>query len=141
MTYATQQDLIDRYGETELIQLTDRTNLGVINVTVLNQALADADAEIDAYLAGRYAMPLASVPLVLKRAACDIARCGLYSDAAPELLVTRRKEAVRLLENIAKGTVNLGLDSAGAAAPAADTVQFVTGGKVFKRETTSGCDE
>lgn len=141
MTYATQTDMTDRYGETELIQLTDRTGAGVINVTVLNQALADADAEIDAYLAGRYTIGEDSVPLVLKRAACDIARCNLYSDAAPDLIVTRRKEAVRLLENIAKGTVNLGLDSAGATAPSADTVQFVTGGKVFKRETNAGCDE
>ncbi len=134
MTYATQQDMVDRFGSTELIQLTDRASLGVIDTAVLGQALADANAEIDAYLAGRYTVG-DSVPLVLKRAACDIARCGLYSDAAPELIITRRKDAVRLLENLAKGAINIGLDSAGAVVPVADTVQFVTGSKVFKRDS------
>ena len=44
MSYCTRQNLIDRFGEPELIQLTDLDNLGVIDDTVLNQAISDADA-------------------------------------------------------------------------------------------------
>ena len=41
----TRQDLIDRFGEDELVLLTDREGRGVINDEVLNRAIEDAEAE------------------------------------------------------------------------------------------------
>ena len=57
MTYALQQDLIDRFGESELIQLTDRTNVPPTDVddVVVGRALADADGTIDGYIGKKYA--------------------------------------------------------------------------------------
>lgn len=133
MTYATQQNLLDRYGEQELIELTDRANLGVIDAAVLAQALADADAEINGYLAGRYALPLATTPVVLVRAACDIARFNLHKDAAPELVQKRRDDAVKFLALVGQGKIGLGLDAAAETAPATGGPQHAGGARVFDR--------
>ncbi len=126
MTYATQQDLIDRYGEEELLQLTDRANTGSIVAAVVNKALADADAEIDSYLAARYALPLATVPEVVVRLASDMARFYLYDDRATEGVSKRYDNAVKLLRSIASGAASIGVDSAHAQ-PATDGGPSVDG--------------
>lgn len=112
MGYATKQNLIDRFGAEELIQLTDRATppAGVINDTVLNQALADADAEADGYLGARYTLPLASVPLALKRIAADIARYRLYDNRATDEVRQRYEDAVKFLRDVSRKEATLGID-------------------------------
>lgn len=134
MTYATQQNLIDRFGQTEIAQLTDRTNGTTIDATVVAKALADADAEINGYLSARYTLPLSPVPTILERLACDIARYYLFEDRVTEQVTARYDAAVKLLTNVAKGVAALGVDAASAAPAVADTVQFTPGQKVFARE-------
>jgi phage gp36-like protein len=112
MTYATRDDLQERFGLDELTQLTDRMGAGVPDDTLVARALADADAEIDGYLAVRYLLPVTSVPPMLARVACDIARYRLWDDRASAEVRERYTDARRLLELIAKGTVGLGLSSA-----------------------------
>jgi phage gp36-like protein len=107
MTYATQQDLTDRFGAVEIAQLSDRTNGAVVDAVVVGRALSDADAEIDAYLATRYQLPLASVPPVLARMAADVARYRLYDDKAVESVRVRYQDAVSLLKRMARGEVQL----------------------------------
>ena len=107
MSYATLQELVDRYGEERLVQLTDRSMAEVIDQAVLLRAIADA--EIDGYLAARYRLPLASVPPVLTRIAPDIVFYRLHSDEAPEEVRTRYEDARRLLEGISRGSVGLGV--------------------------------
>jgi phage gp36-like protein len=109
MSYTTLQELVDRYGEERLVQLTDRSMAEVIDQAVLLRAIADADAEIDGYLAARYRLPLASVPPVLTRIAPDIVFYRLHSDEAPEEVRTRYEDARRLLEGISRGSVGLGV--------------------------------
>jgi phage gp36-like protein len=115
MTYATQTDLEERFGSDELAHRTDRAAGVVIDAAVLGRALADADAEIDGYLATRYTLPLASTPPVLNRLACDLARYRLYDDGVPETVRLRYQDAVSLLKRMASGEVQL----AGIAAPVA----------------------
>ncbi len=111
MTYATQQNMIDRFGQQELVELTDKDNIGEINAALMALALADADAEINAYLAGRYTLPLAGAPPVLAKFAADIARYGLYGARAPEQVKARYDDAVKFFKLLAQGTVSLGLDT------------------------------
>lgn len=111
MPYAIRTDMEARYGEEELIQLTDRDNLGQINDAVLTQALTDADDEINAYLAGRYSVPVTPVPKVLTRVACAIARYRLYDAAAPERVAKDYEADVRFLRDVANGVVKLGVDA------------------------------
>jgi len=133
MSYASAQQMIDRFGEAELIQLTDRANppLQTIDDYVLNAALNDADAEINGYLQARYTLPLASVPLNIARIARDIARYRLYDDAVTDAVKLRYEQAVKELERISKGIIQLGLDGSNhtvnataQAATAADAAVF-----------------
>jgi len=115
MAYATIDDLIARLGKREIIDLTDRTGSGVVDTAAVDQALTDACAEIDGYLAARYQLPLPTVPTVLTRLTCDIAvyrlmtlrRMGDVEDAR-----RRYEDVIRLLERIASGRVALGLPAA-----------------------------
>lgn len=116
MTYATQADLVDRFGTEELIQRTNRTDGLTIDTVVLGRALGDADAEIDGYLATRYSLPLASIPPVLVRLAADIARYRLSDKGISDTVRQRYEDSVSLLKRISSGDVQL----AGAAVVAAD---------------------
>ncbi len=131
MTYATQQDLIDRFGEKELLELTDRANTGSINATVVSRALTDADAEINGYLAARYTLPLASVPEVIVRLASDIARFYLYDERATEQVSKRYDNAVKLLRSIASGAVTIGVDSQNAQPATEGGAQTQANDRVF----------
>ncbi|MDP1673371.1 MAG: DUF1320 domain-containing protein [Burkholderiales bacterium] len=137
MSYATKQDMIDRFGETELVQITNQEDHAatVINDTVLNQALADADAEIDGYLIGRYALPLASVPATLKRNACDIARYHLYDNRVTEQVQKRYDNVVAFLRMLAKGDASLGLDAAHQETPTTGGPAIAAGDRVFTADS------
>lgn len=136
MPYATQSDLTARFTETELIQLTDRdATTSAVDTAVLDAALQDADAEIDARLMARYTLPLASVPRLLVNAACDIARYRLYDDRAPDHVVKRYDDALRLLDKISKGDVQLGLDAAAQPAQVASGPQFSEPQRTFSRDS------
>jgi phage gp36-like protein len=105
MPYCTKQNLIDRFDEAELIQLTDGP-LGTIDDDVINAAIADADAEINSYLTA-YDLPLAVVPVNFLRIAADIARYYLYEDQPTETVTKRYDDAIKYLMMIAKGTIIL----------------------------------
>lgn len=136
--YATLADLIARFREAELVQLTDLDNQGAIVVGTVDKAIADASAVIDAYLAPRYALPLATVPRVLLNICCDLARAQLYEDAITDQVQKRADAAMALLRDIGKGNVSLGVDQAGAAEPVDAGPVVVTGGeRVFSRDLLS----
>lgn len=107
MPYATQADLETRFGSKELAKLTDRTAGSVIDAAVVDRALVDAAAEIDGYLAVRYQLPLASVPVALAQPACDIARYNLWGERATEPIKQRYEAAVSRLKDIAGGRFKL----------------------------------
>lgn len=115
MTYATQADLETRFGQGELAELTDRVNGAVIDTGVVARALADAEAEIDGYLASRYSLPLATVPPLLPRLCADIARYYLHDERVTEAVRNRYTDAVRVLKSIASGDVQI--DGSAALAP------------------------
>lgn len=118
MSYVTLQGLIDRFGEAEILQVTDREGAGVVDQSVAQRALDDADAEIDSYLGARYTLPLATVPGVLTGAAADIARYRLYDDVAPETVESRYKQRIAWLRDVAAGRADLGVEEIDQSAPA-----------------------
>jgi len=74
VSYATAQDVINRYPNRDLVQLTNEDPAATtINVTPITQALSDASAEIDGYIEGRFTLPLIDPPAVLTRLATDLA--------------------------------------------------------------------
>lgn len=131
--YCTLQNLKDRFGETELIQLTDQTDASAIDTAVLNAAIADADAEINSYLTA-YTLPLATIPANFERLACDITRYYLYGTAVTELVKKRYDDAVKYLNLVAKGTINLAPDTSGTVVEeTGNSVEFSSSPSVFGR--------
>jgi phage gp36-like protein len=119
MSYASQSDMVERFGESEVAQRTNRVDGLTIDVAVLARALADADAQIDSYMATRYTLPLATTPTVLNRLACDMARYSLYDDGVPPTVRQRYEDAVSLLKKFASGEVRLaGLEAVAMAGTA-----------------------
>lgn len=138
MSYASQADMIDRFGEGELISLTDRAGTGAIDAGVLDRALADATAEVDGYLASRYQLPLTSTPTVLVRVCSDIARYLLHDDHIPEPVATRYKASVDLLRQVSLGRVSLGASDTGDEPTSNDGAEIESGGRVWARNDSKG---
>jgi len=119
MAYSTKDDVLDQLDEETLIQLTDDDNAGLVDNDKVTRAIADADATVDAYCQGRYTVPLDPVPNKIRQVSVDIAIYNLYSrrdDTAPETRKDRHKEAIRFLEKVADGKIDLG-----TATPAPET--------------------
>lgn len=113
MSYASKADLVARFGEQELIQLTDRANADQIDDAVVDSALADADELINSYLTQRYPLPLPSVPAILVSRASDIARFRLYDEAPTPEVRKRYEEAVSWLKDVAASRAGLGFLESG----------------------------
>jgi phage gp36-like protein len=95
MVYAQPSDMIARYPNRDLVQLTNEDpTQTVVNQIVLQQALADASAEIDGYLESRFTLPLSDPPAVLARLTCDVAMYRL-AGAAPAARSRRGAQALR----------------------------------------------
>ena len=136
MTYANQQDMVDRYGTARLTSLTDIETpaVGGIRTAMLAAKLADADAEIDGYLVGRYALPLATFPAILKVHACSIAWYRLLGSVADEAARRDYEDATAYLQRVARGDIGILAPSAAPAAEGIGPVIFDTGAKVFGRD-------
>ena len=113
--YASTGDLELRFGEAELVALTDRSDSGMYDDDFIGAAIADASAEIDSYIGARYALPLPGTPPLLRRLCCDIARYRLYDDSPTEAVSTLYQQAVRQLQAIAAGATQLTCPGAGPA--------------------------
>lgn len=110
--YSTEADLLKNIDEETLIELTDDssppTAIDSDNVT---EAIEDGDSIIDGYLRGKYTLPLASTPRLLKKISVDLAIYELYTRREdiepPKSVITKQEQALKLLERIKKGTVIL----------------------------------
>ncbi len=103
MTYATVTDLITKFGEQEIDELTDQGNPGK-----MDDAIADATSEINSYLAQRYEVPLQQIPVTITSACCDIARYRLYSHHATEEVNQRYKDRIAWLKLLSEGKLTIG---------------------------------
>ena len=114
MAYAGVQDMIDRFGQVEMIRLTTPADqdMDTVQADPVTRALEDASAVIDGYLRRRYQVPLDLVPPEIRRACCVLARFDLSTGdqrEASERTTQDRKDAVAWLTQISKGDVLLPL--------------------------------
>lgn len=109
-TYVTKQDLIDRDEQMLWNFAIDRTT-NELNDTWINQALDQADEEINSFLGRRFVLPLETVPGILNKVAIIIAFywLGDRDNQVTELLEKRYKDALTTLREIANGKRELGL--------------------------------
>lgn len=139
MAYCTIEDIRYAMDESDMIRFTDDDDVGIVNAQVVDKAVGDAGALVDAYLAARYAVPLDPVPDVVNGLACDIAvykissRRGIASDDV------RKKfdDAVKFLREFADGKAVLP-GATESATGGSDTVKMTSDTRVFSRERMRG---
>lgn len=116
MMYITVETLTTVFSQQILIQLSnDDARATAVNVDVLQQAIKVASERIDASLRGRYRLPLAEVPEMLKHHALYLARHWLYArrpeSKMPDTVKETFAQTIKELEQIANGRLHLGLPS------------------------------
>lgn len=128
MSYATRVDLEDRYGSDELTQREAMLSPGSIT-----RALDDADAEINSYVSGRYAVPLSPVPGSIVRVACAIARYHLLGDSATELARKAYEDARAFLRDVQSGRASLDGTTLVTGASGLASVEVASDPRLFSR--------
>lgn len=119
MTYATLEQLTQRYGESLLVQITDRGEVptGAIDTEVVERALKNTDGFINGFL-GRYKLPLVVVPDPLPDLAQSIAIYKLHRFEPDTKIKDEYNAARRQLRDIADGLFKLsaeGVETPGTA--------------------------
>ena len=130
MTYLTRANLEARFGATLIADLET-------GGAVVADAIADASAEVDTYLAGRYTLPLASVPDAITRIASQIARYNLWRRdvGSDHPAYVAYRDALKDLAKIADGSMNLGLSPLGDAPTQEGGPSVSPNERVFDRST------
>jgi len=135
--YATLADMLARYDEADLVQLTDQAGTGTIDAVRVDTALKSASTRIDGYVATKYRTAGVAVHPLLVDLACTLARYQLFRDAPPESVVADRKDAIATLEKIASGAVKL--DDGASEPPIRDGAIVVSRpDRIFGRDSMSG---
>jgi len=115
MAYSTQTDIEEQISQEELVELTDDSGGGGVSASVVERAIADADAEIDSYCAVRYSVPFDPVPAIIRKISVDIAIYHLFSRRSvikvPEERQKRYDNAIRFLRDVSRGLISLGADT------------------------------
>ncbi|MDQ6959560.1 MAG: DUF1320 family protein [Mariprofundaceae bacterium] len=98
MSHATKADMIAMFGDTEIVQITDRLNGGAIDDVVLQTALDDASSVADSYLPAIPEIPSRA----LVRHVAAIARFYLFSDKATDEVRERFDDAIKWLSGVSR---------------------------------------
>jgi phage gp36-like protein len=127
MIYADVSDMVNRFGEAEMItsSVPDGAAAEAIVPQVIIQKLEDASRIIDGYLRNRYRVPLDMAPPEINRACCMLARYDLLLGGqrfASDAVKDERDRVMRWLKDIAEGKVKL------------DMAEVAPGGESFSAE-------
>jgi phage gp36-like protein len=140
MAYCTQDDLLKLVPELELAQITADEG-DVPDAAVVAEGIAQADAEIDSYLAVRYQLPLIATPARVKSLAVDLSLYHLYSrrSVAPEVRQQKYDNAVAFLKLVAAGKAEI-VGASGVEVPGdvQDVTEVSSAARVFSRDKMSG---
>lgn len=112
MAYLELQDLLDELGEDVLVQLTDNSGTGEVDVARVEKAIEYAKGVFDAHARTRYSIPVPVTPVV-KSLNLDLAVFHLMKSRSTlkegvfEIKKIANDDAVKLLLNIANGKTAL----------------------------------
>jgi phage gp36-like protein len=137
MPYVTLQQMIDRFGEQEMIELTNlhSPDNTAINIAAFNAAMLDAESEMNSYIGIAASLPLASVPVVLNGKAADVTRYYLDTIDPRADVRQRYEDAIEWLKMLANGQVSIGLDDAGDSVAGGGLLRASTNAPMYTRST------
>lgn len=109
------------------------------------QAVDDAQAEIDGYLAKRYNVPFSRTPQVINKFSKDIAlynlvsRKGIDETDREKTYLTRYNSAISFLTKVAKGEIDIGISEGNSTEDAAQNgFTMKSAGRTFTRQDMKG---
>jgi phage gp36-like protein len=116
MAYITVQDLINLFGEPEIVQLSnlDEPNITTVNSARVNQAIAWSEDIFHSYASFYYVVPLVFlsgvIPPVVRGILLDFTRYQLDANLPREDVRIRYEDGIKWLTLLAAGKVSLGDD-------------------------------
>jgi phage gp36-like protein len=136
MAYSTQEDLLTMIPQAELAALTAETG-DEPDGQIVAEAIARADAEIDAACGLRYTVPFSPVPERVKTLSADLAINHLYSRraVAPDVWRQKYKDALAFLKQVAAGQATLAGSSGEPPAADRQSPDFSNATRIFSRDT------
>lgn len=140
MPYTSLDRLARRFGSTMLVQLTDRGEVatGVVDVAIVDQALADTDAVINASIGKRYLLPMAEVPALVADLALSIAIYKLHVTMPDEKIERDYDQAMKDLGALASGAKMLDVAGIEPATSGAGGVVTSDRPRMFTNESLRG---
>jgi phage gp36-like protein len=126
MAYCSLDQLVARYSERMLLDVSDRAGVPAeaIDVGLVDRAIADADALIDGHLKARYALPLAEVPRLVTDLSLRISIYYAHAHVAAEKIRADYEAALKTLRDIASGLIRLDVEGSEPAAGGDGEVRF-----------------
>jgi len=122
--YCSLDDIQKQVSKDTLIQLTDDNQVGEVDSIIVEEAILYSETLINGYLRGRYTLPIVNIALaaeppdILKILAVDLSIYRLYSRRfqtdTPDSISEKYKNSIKILEQIQKGIISLGIELAGS---------------------------
>lgn len=116
MAYLTTADYLNRFGEQEAVRLTDETRSGVVDTVKVETAIADAVEIVNGYVGGRYSVPIANPPRILRSMVAALARELLHKTRPTPEVKDAADRARAQLKDVSIGRLGLPV-ATGEAAP------------------------
>jgi phage gp36-like protein len=137
--YSTIADLLKILPADEVLQLADDDGAGAVAdpvvTAVLEEAIGQADSEIDTYVGTVREVPLSPVPAIIARLSTKLAVHNLYLRRhgvnEPEAWQRETVRCQRLLDGIAAGRVALGPEAGATAEPETGEVLVSAPDRIF----------
>jgi phage gp36-like protein len=122
VAYITTQDLRDEVGEDKLVELTDLDFTGVEDDGRAQKAIEYAEGTFEMYISGRYVVPVVPVTPLVRGICLDLAVFHFYKNSPVkegiyEVRLAAHDRAIKKLEAISRGMVNLDAQAITTAAP------------------------
>ena len=143
MPYITNSDIETRVGSAAYVQLADDDGDGAADTAVVDEIRLAAEAEVDSYLARRFAVPVdvsvhPELAAVLASVTLDLAEYRLRQrrPPVPNTAVDRHEHAIAWLSAVADGVIQLP-----ALTPLPDTRSRGTLGAAFGEPRVLSRDE
>lgn len=111
---------------------------------IIDTAIADAEGEIDGYLAKRYTVPIEPTPKVINKFAKDMAVYNLYSrigineSSEEKNYLNRYNAAIKFLTLVAEGKVSIGAQTEDPVSAAATGFSVKSNSRLFNRDSMRG---
>lgn len=124
--------------------IEDATEREAKAAPIIEAAIADAEGEIDGYLAKRYTVPITPTPKVINKFAKDIAVYNLYSrigideSGEEKNYLNRYNAAVKFLTLVAEGKVSIGGQTDDPQTAASTGFSVSSSPRLFSRDTMRG---